>query len=217
MAHELVIFDCDGILVDSEGLGNSVLAETLAMHGIQISADESRARFRGMKLAACLDILERETGIGLPESFESELRRRMSAVFAAKLRPVKGALQLVESLRIPYCVASSGPRKKIEENLRTTGLYPYFAGKIFSAYEIGSFKPEPGLFLAAAEYFGVSPGDCIVIEDSHVGVSAGVAANMTVFALDTTGDDPSLAAAEKVFGSLEEIHSFFSTQDLSHN
>ncbi len=203
------------MLVDSEKLANNVLAEMLAIYGHQISGEEAESRFRGMKLAACLETLERETGIELPESFETDLRQRMSSVFQDELKPVEGALRLVESMQVPFCVASSGPRKKIEENLRTTKLYPHFAGKIFSAYEVKSWKPDPGLFLAAATHFGVAPGDCIVIEDSFVGVSAGIAANMTVLALNTRADDRSLAAANKLFGSLAEIHALFVSQNLS--
>ncbi len=203
------------MLVDSEKLGNDVLAETLAIYGHQISGDESAARFRGMKLARCLEILERETGIELPGSFETEFRQRMSFVFQTHLQPIDGARRLVESLRIPFCVASSGPRKKIEENLQITGLLPQFVGKIFSAYEVGSWKPDPGLFLAAAKHFGVEPADCIVIEDSGVGVSAGISANMTVFALEATAESSSLAIANQVFGSLDEIRKFFVSQSLS--
>jgi len=203
------------VLVDSEKLGNHVFAEMLAIYGHQISGDELINRFRGMKLLECLAILERESGIGLPESFETDLRQRMSSVFQVQLRPVKGALRLVESLRIPFCVASSGPRKKIEENLQTTNLYAHFAGKIFSAYEIGSWKPDPGLFLSAAKHFGVAPRDCIVVEDSFVGVSAGVAANMTVLALSATVNNESLAAANKVFESMDEIHEYLVSQKLS--
>jgi HAD superfamily hydrolase (TIGR01509 family) len=216
LAYKLVIFDCDGVLVDSEELGNNVLAEMLANHGHRISGAESRGRFRGMKLAKCLEILEQETGIELPESFETDVRRQMSSVFQERLVPVMGALRLIESLRIPYCVASSGPRSKIEENLRITTLYPHFVGRIFSAHEIGSWKPDPGLFLAAARYFGVEPENCIVIEDSYVGVSAGIAANMTVFALDATPEDGSLADATRVFRSMDEIHEYFVSQNLSH-
>jgi len=204
------------VLVDSEELGNNVFAEMLTRYGHQISANESTSRFRGMKLATCLEILERESGIELPDSFEADLRQRMSSVFQAQLRPVDGALRLVESLRIPFCVASSGPRKKIEENLRTTNLYPHFVGKIFSGYEVGSWKPEPGLFLSAARHFEVAPTDCIVVEDSFVGVNAGIAANMTVLALNATADNRSLAEATRIFASLEEIHRFFILHGLSH-
>ena len=188
----------------------------LTVYGHQISGDESISRFRGVNLTKCLDILGRETGIELPESVETDIRQRMSSVFQAQLRPVEGALRLVESLRIPFCVASSGPRKKIEENLQTTNLYPHFVGKIFSGYELNSWKPDPGLFLSAAKHFGIAPGDCIVVEDSFVGVSAGIAANMTVLALNPMVGNRSLDVAHEVFESLDEIHAFFVSQNLSH-
>jgi len=215
LTPKLVIFDCDGVLVDSEKLANNVLAKMLNNYGHQVSGDESESRFRGMKLAKCLEILEHETGIELPDSFEIDLRQRMSSVFQDQLQPVAGARRLVESMRIPFCVASSGPRNKIEENLKTTNLYPHFVDKIFSAYELKSWKPDPGLFLSAARHFGVAPRDCIVIEDSYVGVSAGIAANMTVLALSTAVNDRSVAAANKVFASLGDIHEFFVSHQLS--
>ena len=216
MAFKLVIFDCDGVLVDSEGLGNAVFAAMLAEHGLRIPADETARRFRGMNVTKCLEILERETGISLPDAFETDLRQRMSVAFKAQLQRVDGALRLVESLKVPFCVASSGPLQKIEKNLQITSLYPYFHGKIFSGYEVGSWKPDPGLFLSAAEYFGAAPGDSIVIEDSFVGVSAGIAAGMTVLGLNTGENDKAVAAANRVFASLEEIHGYFVAQDLSH-
>ena len=119
-------------------------------------------------------------------------------------------------MRVPFCVASSGPKTKIEENLRTTNLYPHFAGKIFSAYEYNSWKPDPGLFLSAAKQFDIAPEDCVVVEDSIFGVSAGIAANMTVLALNERVDDRSLAAANKLFRSLAEIHEFFVSQNLAY-
>ena len=203
------------MLVDSEKLANTLLAEMLTNYGHQISGEESVERFRGIKFAKCLEILEHDTGIELPESFETDFRQRASAVFREQLRPVDGALRLIESMQVPFCVASSGPRTKIEENLRTTNLYPHFVGKMFSGYDYNSWKPDPGLFLSAARHFGVAPEDCVVVEDSIFGVSAGIAANMTVLALNATVDNECLAAAHKVFASLEEIHEFFVSQNLS--
>lgn len=203
------------MLVDSEQIANNVLADTLTRYGHQISGAESERRFRGMKLAECLAILQRESGIELPDTFEFELRQRMSASFKTHLAPVAGAQRLLESMRVPFCVASSGPRAKIEENLQTTNLYSHFVNRIFSAYEVQSWKPDPGLFLAAADHFSVKPRECIVIEDSHVGVSAGVAANMTVYALSPAANDQSVAAADRVFASLTEIQAFFATLGLA--
>lgn len=216
MSFKLIIFDCDGVLVDSEQLGNHVFAEMLAIYGHKITGDEATTRFRGGKFAQCLEILESETGIVLPDSFESDFRQRASAVFKAELQAVDGALKLVESLRIPFCVASSGPRQKIEQNLKTANLYPHFAGKIFSAYEYNSWKPDPGLFLSAAEHFGIAPSDCVVIEDSLVGVSAGLAANMTVLGLTAAEDGSPVSAANQVFASMHEIHDYFVSQALAH-
>lgn len=215
MTPRLVIFDCDGVLVDSEKLGNGVLVEALNALGYQVSAAETETRFRGMRLAVCLDILERESGIPLPDSFEADLRQRMAAAFRTHLQPVEGAAKLIRSMRIPFCVASSGPRAKIEGNLRTTNLYSYFADAIFSAYEIGSWKPDPGLFLAAAHHFSIAPRDCIVVEDSFVGVSAGKAANMTVLGLSAASDNEAVAAADKVFASIDDIHDYFVSRNLA--
>lgn len=204
------------MLVDSEQLANDIFAEMITLQGIVISGDESIHRFRGTEFSKILDSLERESGIELPDSFETDVRLRMSSTFKEHLQPMDGALRLVESMIVPFCVASSGPRNKIEENLDTTNLLPHFMGKIFSAYEHNSWKPDPGLFLAAAKYFNVAPSDCIVIEDSFVGVSAGLAANMTVIGLSPEEDDESVSAANRVFSSLDDIHRFFVSQGLSH-
>jgi HAD superfamily hydrolase (TIGR01509 family) len=109
----------------------------------------------------------------------------MAAALASGVRPIDGALELVRSLSVPFCVASSGPRDKIELSLRTTGLLPYFEGRIFSAYEVGSWKPDPELFLHAARSLGVPPARCAVVEDSIPGIQAGLAAGMNVFALSS--------------------------------
>lgn len=215
MARKLVIFDCDGVLVDSEKLANGVLVEALRELGYPLSAAETEARFRGMRLATCLNILQHETGIQFPESFEADIRRRMAAAFRAHLQPVEGAAKLIRSMSAPFCVASSGPREKIEGNLRTTNLYAHFANAIFSAYEIGSWKPDPGLFLSAANHFSIAPSDCIVVEDSFVGVSAAKAANMTALGLSATSDTESVAAADKVFTSMDDIHDYFVSQKLA--
>ena len=217
MSTKLIIFDCDGVLVDSEDLANTVTAEMLTSYGHQISSEELIRRFKGMKFKAYVDILENETGIALPETFETDVREAMAEVFKKHVKPVEGALKIIKSLKIPFCVASNGPKNKTKENLKTTNLYPHFIGKIFSAYEVKAWKPDPGLFLAAANHFGVKPQNCIVIEDSLSGVKAAIAAGMSVYALDHTEKDKSLAIANKVFRSLEEIREFFVSLNLSHD
>ena len=215
MSAKLIIFDCDGVLVDSEELANAITAKMLATYGHNITSEELIRRFKGMKLKTYFDILKNETGIELPQSFETDLRNRMAEVFKTQVQPVEGALSLIKSLRVPFCVASNGPLNKIEENMKNIDFYKYFKGNMFSAYEVKSWKPAPGLFLAAANHFGVNPQDCIVIEDSLSGVKAAIAAGMTVYALDHTLNDESLKIANKVFGSLDEIREFFVTQNLS--
>jgi HAD superfamily hydrolase (TIGR01509 family) len=215
MSAKLIIFDCDGVLVDSEILSNAVLAKSLGNYGYQISANELVRHLRGLKLTDSLEILQNESGITLPDSFEHDLREEMSSVFAAQLLPVEGALRLVKSLRIPFCTASNGPRKKIEENLTTTNLYPHFINKIFSAYEVNSWKPDPDLFLAAAKHFSVALEDCIVIEDSIVGVNAAIAANMTVIALSRSSNNRALDRADKVFTNLNSVYEFLLSKNLA--
>jgi HAD superfamily hydrolase (TIGR01509 family) len=177
-----IIFDCDGTLVDSEVLGNEVLVETVADQGLAISLQEAIDLFRGRKLAECVAEIELRLGRSLPQDFIAQLRSRMADAFRLRLRPVDGALELVRSLRRPFCVASSGPREKIELSLSVTGLLPFFRNAIFSSYEVGTWKPDPGLFLHAASAMGVEAANCIVVEDSLPGIQAGVAAGMQVFA-----------------------------------
>jgi HAD superfamily hydrolase (TIGR01509 family) len=178
-----VIFDCDGTLVESEGPGNRVLPEYIREFGLEITAEQAVEAFRGRKLADCLAEVEERLGMPLPAEFVPEFRRRTATAFRDELLPMPGALELVGSLAIPYCVASSGPREKIELSLSITGLLPLFTGRIISSYEVDSWKPDPGLFLHAARMMNVSPDECAVVEDSLPGFEAGLAAGMRVFAL----------------------------------
>lgn len=183
MAFEAVIFDCDGTLVDSEPIGNEVLVDYAREFGIELSLQEAIAKFRGGRLSEHVAHLESLRGEALPAAFVPEFRRRLAIALESRLQPIDGALELVRSMTIPFCVASSGPREKIELSLTLTGLLPYFKDRIFSAYEVGVFKPDPGLFLHAARALGAPPECCAVIEDSMPGIQAGLAAGMTVFAL----------------------------------
>lgn len=192
MPHRAVIFDCDGTLVDSERLGTEVLLDVAREYGARFveSAtllDEAHAALRGLSMAQCLQVLEARGGFRYPADIEPAIRERTAVVFRSKLQAIPGAVEFVRRLALPFCVASSGPRAKIELSLGLTGLLSHFEGRIFSSYEIGSWKPEPDLFLHAALTLGVAPAECAVIEDSQPGVDAGVAAGMFVYAL---GDAP---------------------------
>lgn len=203
------IFDCDGTLVDSESVATEVLLAFAAEHGrLELGLTEAMTRFRGVRMDLCIAELERLLGRSLPAEFQSRLRERTAEAFRARLRPMEGALGLVRSLAGPICVASSGPRVKIELSLTLTGLLPYFEGRIYSSYEIGSWKPEPDLFLHAARSLGVEPRECAVVEDSLPGIIAGIAAGMRVFALQPHGDDPGLPPEATVVRSLAELRAY---------
>lgn len=183
-----VIFDCDGTLVDSESLGGRVMSECLLDLGVQLSAEEAVTRFRGAKLADCMVIIEQLFAVRLPENFVTDFRARLAHCFDNELQAMPGALEVLQALRLPCCVASSGPLAKMEQSLGLTGLRSFFGVHVYSSYEVGVWKPDPGLFLHAARQLGVSPEHCAVVEDSTLGVSAGQAAGMRVFALPPASD-----------------------------
>jgi len=206
MPFEAIIFDCDGTLVDSEVLGIQVLVECVVELGLAFPLDEAVSRFTGAKMADSIAIIEQRLGRPVPGDFVPEMRRRMAEVFRNRLQPVEGVEAVLQSLSIPYCVASNGPREKMEVSLHVTGLLPYFQGRIFSAYDIGSWKPEPGMFLHAAQALGVAPERCAVVEDSILGAQAGKAAGMTVFGYDPKGDGAILSeAGAQTFSSMADL------------
>lgn len=179
MNNLCVIFDLDGTLVDSEGLCNQAFLDLLPqLPQFGITLDELLVRFRGQKFALILEELEQILGAPLPTDFAPEYRDRVSRLFATSLQPMPGVRDMLEALRFPYCIASSGPMFKIRDALTVTGLLPFFKDRIFSAWEVGSWKPEPGLFLHAAREMGFAPSHCVVVEDSPVGVEAAYAADM---------------------------------------
>ncbi len=206
MHFEAVIFDCDGTLVDSEVLGIQVLVECVAELGLAFPLEEAIARFTGAKMADSIAIIEQRLGCPVPDDFVPKMRQRMAEVFRERLQPVEGVEVVLQKLSIPYCVASNGPREKMEVSLHVTGLLPYFQGRIFSAYDIGSWKPEPLMFLRAAQALGVSPERCAVVEDSILGAQAGKAAGMAVFGYDPKGDGAILSdAGAQTFSSMADL------------
>lgn len=181
MNFDAIIFDCDGTLVDSEYLGNQVLVDCAAELGLALTLEEALAQFMGGRMADAVRYIEARLGRPVPGDFVERARQRMDAAFEAELRAVDGVEPVLRQITVPYCVASSGPREKVELSLGLTGLLGYFHGRIFSAYDVGRWKPEPDLFLHVAASLSVAPHRCAVIEDSAPGVRAGVAAGMTVF------------------------------------
>jgi HAD superfamily hydrolase (TIGR01509 family) len=182
LAIKAVIFDCDGVLVDSVGLAGEVLAEYLNDLGFAVTKQEATRRFGSGKMADYVARFEQETGKRLPDNFEQELRSRRDQTFRKRLTPVDGALELVRGLRVPSSVASNGPMPQIELSLRLVGLHEHFEGRIFSAYTVRAWKPDPRLFLHAGGALGVAAHECAVVEDSELGILAGLTAGMQVFA-----------------------------------
>jgi D-ribulokinase len=178
---EVVIFDCDGVLVDSEVLALGVMRRRLRGAGIPLTDQETRERFLGRRLDSSLRGIETELGARLPENFRDEFSREIVSAFARELKGIEGVRQAVEGLRARVCVASSSGHERLRLSLRVAGYETMFAPNIFSAADVADGKPSPDLFLHAARAMGVDPKDCLVIEDSVAGVIAGRAAGMTVF------------------------------------
>jgi HAD superfamily hydrolase (TIGR01509 family) len=157
--------------------------EYLASLGVTLSTDEAMVHFGSGQLAESVAAFELFTGSKLPAEFIPEFRGRRDRATRERLRPLDGALELVRSLRIPIAVASNGPLSQTLLSLEVTGLLHYFSPNVFSAYDVGSWKPDPALFLHAARQLGVTPSRCAVVEDAVPGIEAALAAGMSVFAL----------------------------------
>lgn len=179
--YKCIIFDCDGVLVDSEVLGNQVMVDMANELGANIDLAFALKNFKGGFFSDCMHQIEVLLGKSLPTNFENEYRQRSFEVFKKDLKPVEGIEKVLKELQIAFCTASSGPQEKIRLNLETTGLLPYFKGKIFSCYDIGKWKPDPAIFLHAAHVMGYEVEDCLVIEDTIPGVEAANAGGFDVF------------------------------------
>lgn len=173
-----IIFDCDGTLVASEYLCNLGLEIKLRDLGIKESAPEMMIKYRGDKLARIIESLEQKHRVILGEDFVLSYRALVGKLFEKELQPIEGIVKVLEQIKQPICVASSGPRKKVEQALAVTNLKHFFGDNIFSSYEFGSWKPDPGLFLHAAGKMGFEPYQCAVVEDSPLGIKAAIAAKM---------------------------------------
>ena len=193
MPIQAIIFDCDGTLVDSERVGNAVLIECAEELGLSLTLETALEHFAGRKMADTISLIEQWLGVPVPDSFLPTVRTRMANAFEERLEAMGGVHALLKSLSFPICVASNGPHEKMQVSLRVTGLLEYFSGRIFSAYDCGSWKPEPGLFLHAAKTMGVAPESCAVVEDSPLGIRAAMAAGMTAFGYAPDGDGVSLS------------------------
>jgi HAD superfamily hydrolase (TIGR01509 family) len=190
-----VIFDCDGVLVDTEPISNRVLAGLLTEAGLPTTFEDCMRDFRGRAMVSVLSIAEQRLGEPLAFDVAERYYAEVEAVFARELEPVPGVIDALDRIALPTCVASSGPHHKMAVTLRTTGLWQRFEGRIFSASEVAAGKPAPDLFLHAAARMGFDPRSTAVVEDSVPGIEAAVAAGMRALAFARHTDAAELAAA----------------------
>ena len=177
-----IIFDCDNVLVNTEIIMISVLIDYAGEHGIIMDVNEGVKLFSGRHMGETIQMLEQQSGIKLPTDFEETFRKRAYSEFEKSVTPVEGVPELLETLTLPFCVASNGPREKIKLTLGITGLLKFFQDEhIFSGYEIRKWKPDPALYIHAAKEMGFKPEDCVVIEDSLPGISAAIAGGFSVY------------------------------------
>lgn len=201
-----IIFDCDGVLVDSEAITFSVLGELCADLGLPLTHDELEDNFLGKSLNSVMAFITARIDGELPEDFEAQFRAGTFARFKTDIKPVPGIKALLAEVKVPICVASSGPPHKIRLNLELTGLTDYFGDNIFSCYDLGKWKPDPAVFLHAAATMGFAPTDCVVVEDSPAGVKGAVAGGFRVFGLANKKNARALrAAGAEVIFSLDEL------------
>jgi HAD superfamily hydrolase (TIGR01509 family) len=207
---QLVIFDCDGVLVDSEVISNDVLARMLSAEGLPTTLGEARRDYQGLLLTEVLTGAEAKLGRRLPEGWLARYERERAVAFRRELRPVPGAADAVRRVSgagITVCVASQGKLEKTRLSLELTGLRDLFAeGALFSAWSVPRGKPHPDLFLRAASAMGAAPARCVVVEDTPSGVTAAVSAGMPVLGYVADSDETALrAAGAEVLRALAEL------------
>ncbi|MFE1586327.1 HAD family hydrolase [Streptomyces sp. NPDC058737] len=209
MRYDLVIFDNDGVLVDSEPISNRLLAGYLTELGHPTSYEDSLRDYMGGAMHRVHDLVRERTGRRLPEDFDDVFHARVFAAFERELEPVPGAVGVLEKLAadgVAYCVASSGSHERIRVGHRKAGLDRWFDDeRIFSSQDVGRGKPAPDLFLHAAARMGVAPERCAVVEDSPLGVRAAVAAGMDVYGFTAMTPAGKLAGATRLFGDMGEL------------
>ncbi len=210
--YDLVIFDCDGVLVNSEPLANQVYVQILGEYGHQVNSEEYLQEFSGASITQRLEVTSQKLNWTPPSNFTSIFQERLAVLSRQKLKPVPGIHELIESLTVPICIGSNGTRKEILLRLKIAQLTEQFGDAIFSGIEVPHPKPAPDVFLAAAKSFNVPPSRCIVIEDSIPGVTAGVHAGMKVYghAAFTPAEDLQNAGAIP-FANMMELKALLDT------
>jgi HAD superfamily hydrolase (TIGR01509 family) len=205
---KLVIFDNDGVVVDSEPLASVASSQTLTALGHPMTPGECDQAFLGLSLPTTRRLVEERSGRALPADFEDRYLARVADLIASQLRPVPGiaaVLDILDAVGLPYCMASSSRRQLISLALRTTGLAERFAGHWWGADDVALGKPAPDLFLLAAGSMGARPQDCVVVEDSQAGVQAGRAAGMAVLGFAARTPPELLRLADRIFSDMAQL------------
>ncbi|RUV27125.1 MULTISPECIES: HAD family hydrolase [unclassified Mesorhizobium] len=223
-SYELVIFDCDGVLIDSETLASRIDAEELTRIGYPMSYSDVILRFTGLSSATMRKMIEEDWGRPLPSDFDVIVQSRIKESYQTELQAISGIDQLLHQLRLPRCVASSSAPDKLRLGLELTELWAYFHPHVFSSAMVKAGKPAPDLFLFAAAQMGTKAARCVVVEDSIAGVRAGVAAGMMVIGFTAGGhchDDHGQrllsAGAAVVARSAEELSVLLMTSEVQPN
>ena len=208
----LVIFDCDGVLIDSEMISARMLVEELSRLGLSIDLDYVAKHFLGRSYPVVMETIRREFGLDLPPAFEDRYRERLLAAFQTDLRIMPGVREVIEALAVSCCVATSSSPRRVAMSLAHVGLAKLVEGRVFTASQVSRGKPAPDLFLFAAAQMGVAPAECLVIEDSLTGIRAALAAGMPVWRFTggshlqgRDGDEPEDARPDARFSSFADF------------
>jgi HAD superfamily hydrolase (TIGR01509 family) len=206
--YKCIIFDCDNVLVDTEAIMLSVLVEIVKDFGVNMTIEEAVVKFCGKSMQEIISNLEAISNSKFPEDFEAKYRALSYEKFRKELQPKAGVKELLANIKVPFCVASNGPREKIELNLGLTGLLDFFTpDTIFSAYDINHWKPDPKLYVHASKSMGFLPSQCIVIEDSIPGIEAGINGGFKVYGLSNGFNSQELAEKGAIIvNDMHELH-----------
>lgn len=208
-ADEFVVFDLDGVLVDTQDAENGGIAHVGEMMGLRLDQDQRDELFSGKKMQECFDLMADLSGNAPPQDAMAIARARCEVLIGDRIEPIDGVAYALEQLAATVgdrmCVASNSPLAIMRSRLEKAGILHHFGGRLFSAYDAGAWKPDPKLFLWAAESCGVTPDECVVVEDSPVGVDAAVAAGMRVLQYTADPATPPHREGARTFPSMRAL------------
>ena len=208
LKYKCIIFDCDGVLVDSEAISAKIFQNMALELGFKIDFETILEQITGTSMKDNLSFFAKKIGKKLPVGFEKDFRKRSFEAYRTELNPIEGVHNLLNKITVPICTASSGPQEKIRLNLTSTNLIDKFGHNIFSCFDIGSWKPEPEIYLHAAKTMGFSPNECVVIEDSEPGVIAARSGGFDVYVLTNKKEKTAFEKlGANVFFGMDELGS----------